>query len=185
MKPTISGSNAFGVGPNESPSDRYPPRVAESKAQRPESDSSIGHLSTGDLALRRGGIEVGVKDPKLGRLLLNSDCAAKAHGFITRCRNVVSERVREHFGEMHGCPLHHRGVEIVRTHIDVDHPLNNNRIAAGIITPALSKEGAAVCNGHLADPVSTREALCQNMIHNRRIACGAIGIVPLFPDSAP
>ena len=102
-----------------------------------------------------------------------------------RCRNVVSERVREHFGEMHGCPLHHRGVKIVRTHIDVDHSLNNNRIAAGIITPALSKEGAAMCNGHLADPVSTREALCQNMIHNRRIVGGAIGNVPLFADSAP
>jgi hypothetical protein len=76
-------------------------------------------------------------------------------------------------------------VEIVRTHIDVDHSLNNNRIAAGLITPALSKEGAAMCNGHLADPVSTREALCQNMIHSRRIVGGAIGIVPLFPDSAP
>jgi len=46
------------------------------------------------------------------------------------------ERVREHFGETHGCPLHHRGVEIVRTHNDVDHLLNNNRIAAGIITAA-------------------------------------------------
>jgi hypothetical protein len=96
----------------------------------------MGHLSTGDLALGRDVIEVGVKDPKLGRLLLNSDCAAKAHGFITRCRNVVSERVREHVGEIHGCPLHQRGLEIVRTHIDVDHPLNNNRIAAGIITAA-------------------------------------------------
>jgi hypothetical protein len=42
-----------------------------------------------------------------------------------------------------------------------------------------------MCNGHLADPVSTREALCQNMIHNRRIVGGPIGIVPLFPDSAP
>jgi hypothetical protein len=42
-----------------------------------------------------------------------------------------------------------------------------------------------MCNGHLADPVSTREALCQNMIHNRRIAGGPMGIVPLFPDSAP
>ena len=40
-------------------------------------------------------------------------------------------------------------------------------------------------SGHLADPVSTREALCQNMTHNRRIVGGAIGIVPLFPDSAP
>jgi hypothetical protein len=86
---------------------------------------------------------------------------------------------------MHGCPLQHRGAEIVRTHIDVDHALNNNRIAAGIITPVLSKEGAAMCNGHLADPVSTREALCQNMIHNRRIVERVIGIVPLFPDSAP
>ena len=86
---------------------------------------------------------------------------------------------------MHGCPLHHRGVEIVRTHIDVDHSLNNNRIAAGIITPALSKEGAAMCNGHLADPVSTREALCQNMIHNRRIVGEPTALVPLFPNPAP
>jgi hypothetical protein len=46
------------------------------------------------------------------------------------------ERVREHFGEMHGCPQHHRGVEIVRTQNDVDLLLNNNRIAAGIITAA-------------------------------------------------
>jgi hypothetical protein len=78
MKPTISGSNAFGVGPNESPSDRYPPHVAEAKAQRPGAGSSIGHLSTGDLALGRDVIEDGVEDPKLGRLLLNSDCVAKA-----------------------------------------------------------------------------------------------------------
>ena len=40
-------------------------------------------------------------------------------------------------------------------------------------------------SGQLADPVSTREALCQNMIHNRRIVGGPIGTVPLFPDSAP
>jgi hypothetical protein len=132
----MSGSNAFGVGPDESTSDRYPPHAAGPKAQRPESDSSIGHLSAGDLALGRDVIEDVVKDPKLARLLLEFGRAAKAHGFITRCRNVVSERVREHFGEMHWCPLHHRGVEIVRMHIDVDHPLNNNRIAAGIITAA-------------------------------------------------
>jgi hypothetical protein len=40
-------------------------------------------------------------------------------------------------------------------------------------------------SGHLADPVSTREALCQNTIYNRRIVGGPIGTVPLFPDSAP
>jgi hypothetical protein len=42
-----------------------------------------------------------------------------------------------------------------------------------------------MCNGHLTDPVSTREWLCQTMIHNRRIVGGAIGIVPLFPNSTP
>src|SRR6201999_2041945 len=73
MKPTMGGSDACGVGPDQSPIDRYPPHVAEAKAQRLEADSSIGHLSTGGLALRRGVIEVGGKDPKLGRLLLNWD----------------------------------------------------------------------------------------------------------------
>jgi hypothetical protein len=85
---------------------------------------------------------------------------------------------------MHRCPLHHRGVEIVRTHNDVDHLLKNNRITAGIITAALSREGVAMSNGHLVDPVSTWETLCQNMIHNQRIVGEPTALVPLFPHPA-
>jgi hypothetical protein len=55
----------------------------------------------------------------------------------------------------------------------------------GIITTALSREGAAMCNGQLADPVSTRERLCRNLIHNRRIVAGPTALVPLFPNPAP
>jgi hypothetical protein len=90
MKPTISGSNAFGVGPDQSPSDRYPPHVGEAKAQRPESDSSIGHLSTGDLAHGREVSGIGLKGPKSVLLPLNSGCLGKTDGSTTRCRNVVS-----------------------------------------------------------------------------------------------
>jgi hypothetical protein len=85
---------------------------------------------------------------------------------------------------MHWCPVHHRGVEIVRMHSDVDHLLSNNRITAGIITAALRREGAAMCNGDLADPVSTRERLSQNLIHNRRIVGVPTALVPLFPNPA-
>ena len=60
-------------------------------------------------------------------------------------------------------------------HSDVGHLLNNNRIA-GIITTALSREGAAMRNGHLADPVSTREW---------PIVVGPTALVPLFPNPAP
>jgi hypothetical protein len=88
------------------------------------------------------------------------------------------------FDGMHRCPLHDRGVEIVRTHNDVDHLLNNNRSTAGIITTALRK-GAAMSNGHLIDPVSTRETLYQNMVHNQLIVGEATALVPLFPNPAP
>src|ERR1700743_2168302 len=81
------------------------------------------------------------------------------------------------------CKSHQCDIEIVRAHIDVDHPLNNNRIAAGT-SPPRSKEGATMRSSHLADPISARETLCQNMIHNQRIVGGLIGTVPLFPDSA-
>jgi hypothetical protein len=151
VKPTISGSNAFGVGPDQSPSDRYPPQVADAESQRPE---------------------------------LSSACPCKADGLTTRCRNAASRSDTRAFAGMHRCPLHHRGVEIVRMHNDVDHLLNNNRITAGIITAALRREGAAMCNGHLADPVSTRERLSQNLIHNRRIVGVPTALVPLFPNPA-
>ena len=45
----------------------------------------------------------------------------------------------------------------------------------GIITTALSREGAAMRNGHLADPVSTREW---------PIVGGPTALVPLFPNAA-
>jgi hypothetical protein len=41
-----------------------------------------------------------------------------------------------------------------------------------------------MCNGHLADPVSTREWLCQNLIHNQPIVGGPTTFVPLFPTAA-
>jgi hypothetical protein len=40
-------------------------------------------------------------------------------------------------------------------------------------------------NGHLADPVSTRERLSQNQIHNRRIVGGQTVPVPLSANPAP
>jgi hypothetical protein len=46
----------------------------------------------------------------------------------------------------------------------------------GIITTALNREGAAMRNGHLADPVSTREM---------RFVVGPTALVPLFPNPAP
>jgi hypothetical protein len=70
-------------------------------------------------------------------------------------------------------------------HSDVDHLLSNNRITAGIITAALRREGVAMSNGHFVDPVSTRETLYQNVIHNRRIVGEPTALVPLFPNPAP
>jgi hypothetical protein len=42
-----------------------------------------------------------------------------------------------------------------------------------------------MCNGHLADPVSTREWLCQDLIHNQPIVGGSTALGPLFPNPAP
>src|SRR5271168_4998855 len=90
MKPTISGSNAFGVGPDESPSDRNPLQVAEAKSQRPEADSPIGRPTTGDLAHGREVSGIGLKGTKSVLLPLNSGCLGKTDGSATRCRNAVS-----------------------------------------------------------------------------------------------
>ena len=42
-----------------------------------------------------------------------------------------------------------------------------------------------MCNGHLADPVSTRERLSQNLMHNQLIVGGPTALVPLFSNAAP
>ena len=73
---------------------------------------------------------------------------------------------------MHRCPPHHRGVEIVSAHNGVDHLLNNNQIAAGLSPPRSVRERAAMSNGRLADPVSRRKTLCQNLRQSRRIVGG-------------
>jgi hypothetical protein len=79
-----------------------------------------------------------------------------------------ADRMRRASAGMHRCPLH----EIIPRHYDVDHFLNNNRIAAGLSPPRSVREGDSMSNGRLADPVSTRETLCQNMRQNRRIVVG-------------
>ena len=174
----------LGLGLTSPPSDHYRVSWSRRGIQTAGADSPIGHLSTGDVALGRE--VIGDREgPKLGRLPLNSDCPGKADGLTTRCRNAASRSDTHAFDGMHWCPVHHRGVEIVRMHSDVDHLLNNNRITAGIITAALRREGAAMSNGHFVDPVSTRETLYQNVIHNRRIVGEPTALVPLFPNPAP
>src|ERR1700761_2853304 len=90
MKPTISGSNAFGVGPDQSPSDHYPPHVAGAESERPDADSPIGRPTPGELAHWREVSGIGLKRPKSVLLPPNSSCLAKADGSPTLCRNVVS-----------------------------------------------------------------------------------------------
>lgn len=90
MKPTISGSNAFGVGPDQSPTDRQPPNVAGAESERPDADSPIGGPTTGDLAHGSEVSGIGSRGPKSVLLPLNSGCLGKADGSTTRWRNAVS-----------------------------------------------------------------------------------------------
>ena len=167
MKPIMIGSNAFGAGPDQPPSDPYPPHVADAESQRPDAGSPIGR-----------------RLPKIGSLA-DKFCVSRQGRWLdsalSKCRFPIGYACIRRNAL---CQLHHRGVEIVRTHSDVDHLLNNNRIA-GKLSPALSREGAAMTNGHLADPVSTRERLSQNQIHIRRIVGVPTALVALFPKPAP
>lgn len=173
MKPTISGSNAFGVGPDQSPSDRYPPHVAGAESERPDADSPIGCPTTGDLAHGREVSGIGLKGPKSVLLPLNSGCLGQADGSTTRCRNVVSRSDTRAFDGMHCASYTNAASRLsVRTAMSVTCSITIG--LRGSITTALSREGAAMCNGHLADPVSTRE---------RRIVGGPTALVPLFPNA--
>jgi hypothetical protein len=134
------GYDAFGVGPEQSSQRSLPAPRGRRGIQTAGADSPIGHLSTSDVALGRE--VIGDREgPKLGRLPLNSDCPGKADGLTTRCRNAASRSDTHAFDGMHWCPVHHRGVEIVRMHSDVDHLLNNNRITAELSLPRSEGKG--------------------------------------------
>jgi hypothetical protein len=174
MKPTISGSNAFGVGPDPSLSDRYPPHAAGAESERPDADSPIGRLTTGELAYGREVSGIGLKGPKLVLLPVNFGCPGKADGSTMSCRNVVSRSDTRAFDGMHCASYTNAASRLsVRTAMSVNSSITIG--LRGIITTALSREGAAMCNGHLGDPVSTRE---------RRIVGGPTPLVPLFPNPA-
>ena len=175
MKPTISGSNAFGVGPDQSPIDHYPPHVADAESERPVADSPIGRPTTGEPTHGRECIEDRLKGPKSVLLPLNSDCLGKADGSPTRCRNVVSRSDTRAFDGMH-CASYTNAASRLSVCTATSVTCSITIGLRGIITTALSREGAAMRNGHLADPVSTRE---------RPIVVGPTALVPLFPNPAP